>query len=221
MNPRKASNVERAGRHNTKRRSRRISGEEPHGPFRPEPAFSVAGNDCGERAQSDRISCARRRAMEEICRHHHRSQSDQGAARRAAAKICFGVYRSHRHQGRVGSHSGTAATAEGGHRADVRQAELRRRSRQLSRAEAAIRQGRLARGSHAVHERPEPHRAGPHGRRFFRRWTAIRQERKGRDAFAALVGRLLHPVLEQGTLRQERASQCRKPSTRWLPPPRS
>ena len=54
-----------------------------------------------------------------------------------------------------------------------------------------------------VHERPEPDRARPHGRRFLRRRPAIRPERQGRDAFAALVGRLFHSVLEQGAVRQE------------------
>ena len=41
---------------------------------------------------------------------------------------------------------GAAAAAEGRYRAHFGQAELRRHSRQLSRAEAAIRKGRLARG---------------------------------------------------------------------------
>ncbi len=39
-----------------------------------------------------------------------------------------------------GNHPGAAAAAEGGHRAHLGQAELRRHSSQLSRAEAAIRQ---------------------------------------------------------------------------------
>ena len=49
----------------------------------------------------------------------------------------------------------------------------------------------------------------------------IRPERQGRDAFAAVVGRLFHPVLEQGDLRQEGRRSCRRRSTRWWPPPRS
>jgi hypothetical protein len=53
------------------------------------------------------------------------------------------------------------------------------------------------------HERSEPDRARSHRERFFRRRPAICPERQGRDAFAAVVGRLLHPVLEQGDVREE------------------
>src|SRR5205814_58596 len=53
-----------------------------------------------------------------------------------------------------------AAAAESGDRACVRQAELRRDSCELSCAEAAIREGGLARRHLRLHEGPDAHRAG-------------------------------------------------------------
>ena len=98
---------------------------------------------------------------------------------------------------------GTAAAAEGRHRAHFGQAELRRHPSQLSRAEAAVRPGRLARRPDRLHERSDHDDARSQGRRFLRRRFEVRPERQGRNAFAAVVGRLLHSVLEQGDLRQE------------------
>src|ERR1700682_5456519 len=90
------------------RRQRRIAGRITHGSFRPDPAFPIAGNTRRERTRSHRISRARRAAVEEICRHHHRSQPDQGPARRAAAETRLRIYRPHRYQGWIRSHSGAA-----------------------------------------------------------------------------------------------------------------
>ena len=96
-----------------------------------------------------------------------------------------------------------AAAPEGRDRARLRQAELRRHSRQLSRAEAPVREGRLARRHLRLHEGPEPHRARPRRKRLLGRRPAIRQERQGADALAAVVGRLLHPLLQQGAVPEE------------------
>ena len=38
---------------------------------------------------------------------------------------------------------------------------------------------------------------------------------KGQMLLAAVVGRLLHPLLQQGAVRRRRASQFPRPSTRW------
>src|SRR5216684_8305990 len=78
----------------------------------------------GRSARPFRISRARRAAVEEVCRHHDRGQPDQGTKRRVAAEIRVRVYRPDRYQGRIRSHSGAAAAAEGRHRTDFRQAEF-------------------------------------------------------------------------------------------------
>ena len=179
--------------------------------FGPTRRSLLQGTLATSRTRPYRISRARRRAVEEICRHHHRSQPDQGAARRAVAEIRLRIHRSDRHQGRIRSHSGAAAAAEGGDRTHFRQAELRRHPRQLSRAEAAIRKGRLARRPDRLHEGSEPDRARSQGRRFFRRRPAICPERQGRNAFAALVGRLFHSLLEQGAVREEGRDAAENP----------
>src|ERR1700681_2049742 len=53
----------------------------------------------GRNAPPFRISRARRAAVEEVCRHHHRGQPDQGTQRRVAAEIRVRVYRPDRYQG--------------------------------------------------------------------------------------------------------------------------
>ena len=141
--------------------------------------------------------------MEEICRHQARGDPRQGPARRQSAEEHQGIYRAHRHPGRVGADPRTAAASEGGDRARFRQTELRRRSPELSRAEAAVRKGRLARRHVRLPEGPEPHGAGPRRKRLLRRRAAIRQKRQGPDAVAAVVGRLLHPLLQQGAVPEE------------------
>ena len=146
---------------------------------------------------------ARRGELEEIRRHQARGDPRQGPARRQSAKEHQGIHRSDRHPGRVRADPGAAAAPEGRDRARLRQAELRRHSPQLSRAEAAVREGRLARRHLRLHEGPEPHRARPRRKRFLGRRPAIRQERQGADAVAAMVGRLLHPLLQQGAVPEE------------------
>ena len=173
------------------------------------------------RAQPDRIPGARRGELEEIRRHQARGDPRQGSARRQPAEEHQGIHRSHRHPGRIRADPGAAAAPEGRDRARFRQAELRRHPPQLSRAEAAVREGRLARRHLRLHEGPEADRARPRRERFLGRRPAIRQERQGPDAVAAVVGRLLHPLLQQGAVPEEGRRRSRRPSTRWSRPPRS
>src|SRR5882724_2201808 len=128
------------------------------------PGFSPRdpGWDSGRRAWPFWISRpGGRAAMEEIRRDYARGQPDQGTARRAAAAARGRVHRAHRHQGRLGGDPGAAAAPEGGHRADLRTAELRRGARELSCAEAPIRQGGLACRPFRFAEGPEPHDVRP------------------------------------------------------------
>ena len=102
------------------------------------------------RAQPDRLPGARRGELEEIRRHQARGDPRQGPARRQPAEVHQGIHRPDRHPGRVRADPGAAAAPEGRDRAGLRQAELRRRAPQLSRAEAAVREGRLARRHHRL-----------------------------------------------------------------------
>ena len=141
--------------------------------------------------------------MEEICRHQARGDPRQGSARRQSAEEHQGIHRTDRHPGRIRTDPRAAAAPEGRDRTRFGQAELRRHSFELSRAEAAVRKGRLARRHVRLHEGPEPHRTGPRRKRLLGRGPAIRQERQGADAVAAVVGRLLHPLLQQGDVPEE------------------
>ena len=155
-------------------------------------AMSVAGTPAGPG-----------RRLEAFRRDHARSEPDQGSSRRTPAASRGRVHRTHRHQGLLRTRPGAAAAPEGGDRADLRPAELRRGAYQLPCAEAAVRQGRLARRLLRLHQGPDAHRSQPDRRGFQRRRAAIRQERERRASVAAVLGRLLHPLLEQGIVREE------------------
>ena len=74
---------------------------------------------------------------------------------------------------------------------------------ELPRAEAAVREGRLARRPLGLRQGRVAHRPEPQRGRLLAGRPALRQERAGPAPVAALLGRLLDRLLEQGPFRQE------------------
>ena len=121
-----------------------------------------------------------------------------------SAEVHQGIHRAHRHQGRVGADPRAAAAPEGRDRARLGQAELRRGASQLSRAEAAVREGRLAR-RHDAGFMKDPNLTAPDlvESDFSAAGLQYAKNDKGQMLLAAVVGRLLHPLLQQGAVREE------------------
>ncbi len=165
---------------------------------------------------------AGRTAVEEnICRHQAGSDPGQGSTRRQPAEIHQGVHRTDRDRGRVGADSRRAAAAEMRDRTRVRQAELRCRSCQLSRAEAPVREGGLARRHVRLHEGSEPHHARSRRYRFLRGRAAICQERQGRDALRCRGRSTISSSITTRSCSRRKASRCRRRWTRWWRPPKN
>ena len=150
-----------------------------------------------------------------------RGQSGQEPARRHAAEVPQGVQGTDRHQGHAEEtpeqqqrQKAVIELTSGKPSFDVVHLSYHVQKRQFEKG------GWLADLGGFLKD-PALTDADPDGERLLRGRPALSPRTPtGADALAAVLGRLLDRLLEQGAVRRRRASPIRRPSTRWSRPPR-